>query len=599
MSFAVYTLAMRDFIGFSTACLTGRRPLAGLGVVLLLACSPAVRQAREDKPPEESTGRHSQTAVFAQRHLVVAANPLAAAAGVQVLRRGGSAIDAAIAVQAVLGLVEPQSSGIGGGALLLYYQADTRQVHAFDGRETAPAKTPPDVFVKPDGAARDFYDAALGGTAVGVPGALRMLELVHKKYGKRPWAELFEPAIQHADQGFPVSPRLHMLLKKDRYLRANPAAASYFYKPDGTPVAIGERLVNRPFAAALRKIAGAGAGALYRGELAQDIVTAVQQAAHNPGTLSLDDLARYEAKERPPVCLAYRSQRVCSFGPPSSGGVTLLEELGMLEHFSLATPDGSSLHLMMEASRLAFADRNRYLADADFVSVPVAGLLSPAYLQQRASLIQPGRSLGAVQPGEPPAAPLAQEDGASPERPATSHMVLVDDDGNVVSMTTSIEDAFGSRILVDGFLLNNQMTDFSFVPVVEGKQVANRVEPGKRPRSSMTPVIVLDPQGRFSLAVGSAGGPWIIGYVLRSLVAVIDWHLDIQSALNLPHVVNRNGDTELEDDPQLQGVKAYLQAHGHVLRTAPLTSGMHGLMRRGDGYQGGADPRREGAVLGD
>lgn len=271
----------------------------------------------------------------------------------------------------------------------------------------------------------------------------------------------------------------------------------------------------------------------------------------------------------------------------------------MLEHFSLATPDGPSLHLMMEASRLAFADRNRYLADSDFVAVPVAGLLSADYLQQRASLIQPDRSLGTVQPGVPAAAPLALEDGASPERPATSHMVLVDDEGNVVSMTTSIEDAFGSRILVDGFLLNNQMTDFSFLPAVDGKLVANRVEPGKRPRSSMTPVIVLDPQGHFSLAVGSAGGSWIIGYVLRSLVAVIDWHLDIQSALNLPHVVNRNGDTELEDDPQLQGVRAYLQAHGHVLRTAPLTSGMHGLMRHGDGYQGGADPRREGAVLGD
>jgi gamma-glutamyltranspeptidase/glutathione hydrolase len=558
--------------------------------------------AQNRPAPEAGTGRSDRDAVRTQKDMAVSANPLASEAGREILRRGGNAVDAAIAVQLVLGLVEPQSSGIGGGAFLVYYDRQTKEVHTYDGRETAPAAAKSDRFLGKDGKPLQFYDAVVGGKSVGVPGTVRMLELIHKKYGKLPWSQLSQPAIQLAEQGFPLSPRLHALLKKEPFLPRIEPARSYFYQSDGKPKPIDTKLVNKPYAEVLRQIARRGADAFYKGEIARDIVDTVTKAAV-PGDLTTTDLANYQAKERKPVCGVYRVYKVCGMGSPSSGGLTVLQILGMLERFNLANmkPDSvEAVHLFSEAGRLAYADRGLYMADADFVPVPTDELIDPEYLQRRAALIDPKRSMGEAKPGQlssQRAQNWGQDD--SREYPSTSHLAIVDRSGNAVSMTTSIEDAFGSRLMVRGFLLNNQLTDFSFSPTVEGKPVANRVEPGKRPRSSMSPTLVFDCNGKLVMAVGSAGGSRIINYVAKTLVGVLDWKLDTQQAVALPNFGNRNGPTELEKGTKIEQLKPGLEAMGHTVQIVEQTSGSHAIVLTHQGLVGGADPRREGVAMGD
>ena len=558
-----------------------------LAVIAVLAAALPVQGAGASPPAR------------AARQMVAAANPLAAEAGLDILRAGGSAVDAAIAAQLVLNLVEPQSSGIGGGAFLLHYDGETQELAAYDGRETAPAAATPALFLKADGEPMKFWDAVVGGRSVGVPGLPRMLELAHKDQGRLPWARLFEPAIRLAERGFAVSPRLHGLIAKDKHLKTFAETAAYFHGVDGKAHPVGHLLKNPAFAHTLRLLAAGGAEAFYRGTIAQGIAAAVRGAAGNPGAMTLADLAGYQAKRRTVLCRPYRAWRVCGMPPPTSGGVAVLQILGILESFDLVALKPNSaqaLHLIAEASRLAFADRNQFLGDADFVAVPVDKLLDRAYLARRARLISPGATLGKAAPG------LPTQKGAMPAQldpPSTSHLVVVDSRGNAVSMTSSIESAFGSRLMAGGFMLNNELTDFAFRPEVGGRPVANRVAAGKRPRSSMSPSLVLDQDGRLVLALGSPGGSRIIGYVTKALIAALDWKLDIQAAVSLPHAVNRNGATDLEADTPVAALKPALEALGHEVRLRKLTSGLHAIAVTPTGLEGAADPRREGVALGD
>ncbi len=570
----------------------------------LVSATAQAQQASDAVAPEASSQIRAQQPVKARHHMVVAANPLATEAGLTVLRAGGNAADALVAVQAVLGLVEPQSSGLGGGAFLVWYDAATGTVTTFDGRETAPASATPDLFIGPDGKPLDFFEAVVGGRSVGVPGVPRLLETVQARYGKLDWAGLFAPAIGLAEDGFDVSPRLNALIAGDSgRLDSQPAARSYFYDSDGAPLAIGTRLRNPDYAATLRSMQAGGANAFYAGPLAEKMVAAVNGHATNPGGLSLSDLADYVVKERPAVCAPYRTLSVCGMGPPSSGGLTIGQILGMVEPFDIAAlgpQDPESWRIIGDATRLAFADRGRYMADTDFVSMP-KGLLDPAYLKSRSDLIRRPAALSddAVKPGEPPwdKAELRIE-GTNFDMPSTSHFTIVDDAGNVLAITSSVENAFGSRQMVAGFLLNNQLTDFSFSPQQEGQAVANRVEPGKRPRSSMSPTIVLG-DGKPLYALGSPGGSSIISYVANTLIALIDWKLDMQAAIALPHMVNRFGTYDLEAGTSAEAFAPDLEALGYKTRITDLNSGLHGIAITADGLTGGADPRREGLAAGD
>jgi len=573
-----------------------RRIVTGLAGVLaaLLVC---MRASAQDAP-EVASGWDEKRAVTAGRYMVVAAHPLAADAGMVVLARGGTAVDAAIAVQMVLNLVEPQSSGIGGGGFLLHWTAGEKAVEAYDGREAAPIAARPDRFQDASGRALPFRAMRASALAVGVPGTLRMLFDAHRRHGRLPWASLFEPAIRAAERGFPMSHRLHVLLAADERLRRTPAARALYYSADGAPKPEGSLIVNRELAATLRLIARRGPDAFYFGAIAEDIVAAVR-AHETAGDLSVVDLARYRAVRREAVCAPYREYRVCGMPPPSSGGIGVLQILGILERsaFSAAGPHTvEALHLFAEAGRLAYADRGQFVADPDFVAQPVAGLLDPSYLTGRAKLLG-DRSIGHAPPGRPAGAPVL---ASAPENPlhGTTHVTVVDARGNAVSMTTSIEDAFGSRIQVRGFLLNNQLTDFSFLPEVGGLPVANRVEPGKRPRSSMSPTLVFDRDGRLRLAIGSPGGPAIINFVARAIVANLDWGFDIQTAIALPNLGSRNGPTDIEAGSLYVLQADALRARGHEVRMADQTSGLHGIERTARGWRGGADPRREGVVRG-
>ena len=576
--------------------------VCGLLALALYRPIPAGADASARPAPEPASGLQPKRAVSAKHFMVAAAHPLAVEAGYRILQRGGSAIDAAIAVQMVLNLVEPQSSGVGGGAFILHYSAADRKLKVYDGRETAPATARADRFIGPDGQPLKFLDAEVGGKSVGTPGVLRALELAHARYGKLPWAQLFQPAIRLAEKGFPISPRLHRLLGRVRLAGRNPAMRRMYYREDDTPKPAATLLKNPALADTLRKIAAQGADALYRGEIARDIVGAVRDAVH-PGDLSEQDLARYRAREREPVCAPYRRWTVCGVPPPSSGGVAVLQVLGMLEDLAplaLPTDPVRAAHLIAETERLAYADRERYLADADFVPVPVAGLIDPEYLVERAALVRPDRELGHVEPGAPPGARSGElADGAAPELPCTSDIAIVDAAGDAVEMTSSIEFAFGSQQMVRGFLLNNQLTDFSFVAEQGGKLVANRVEPGKRPRSAMSPTMVFDREGRLVLLLGSAGGSAIINHVVKTLVGVLDWHEDIQQAIALPNFGNRNGPTELERGSAAERWAAPLRALGHEIRLIDMNSGVQGIERTRAGWRGGADPRREGVAKGD
>lgn len=540
---------------------------------------------------------------IATRHMVAAAHPLAAEAGREVLRRGGAAIDAAVTVQAVLGLVEPQSSGIGGGAFILHWDAAAGALVTWDGRETAPAAATPDLFLRLDGTPMRFMDAVHGGRSVGVPGAVAALEAAHKAHGRLPWADLFFPAIALAEEGFAVSPRLAAAIAAERdRLSRDLATRDYFLLPDGTPPPPGHHLRNPAYAGSLRAIATRGAAALRDGPIAEAIVAAVQGAAWNVGRMTGADLAAYRPIARDPVCVRYRAWRVCGMGPPSSGGIAVGQILGLLSHTDMVPLDplgADAAHWLVEAGRLAFADRNRYVADADRVRVPVRGLLDAAYLTTRAQAIDRDRANPEPRPGNPPWQEGSLASDTTARDSGTSHVSIIDATGNAVAMTTTVESAFGARIMAAGFILNNQLTDFSFRPEIDGRPVANRVEPGKRPRSSMAPTMVFDPQGELRVVLGSPGGPLIIGYVGQTLVAILDWAMDPQAAVELPHVVTTGGAAILEQGPGAAALKEALEARGHRVVVQPTVSGLHAIVVTARVIMGGADPRREGVVLGD
>lgn len=568
----------------------------------LLLTGAAVARAGEAQP-EAATGLVVRTAVEAKSFLVVAASPVAAKVGAEIIREGGSAVDAAVAVQMVLNLVEPQSSGIGGGAFLLGYDRAVGELYGFDGRETAPAATRPELFLTAAGQPLAFTDAVIGGRSVGVPGALRLWQTVHRKAGKLPWARLLQPAIDLAERGFEISPRLAELIALDReHLARDPVARAYFLNPDGSPRAAGSKLKNQAFADTLRKLA-ANPDDFYTGTIAKDIAAKVAGFTANPGTLTEADLNAYAVVGREPACTPYRNTLVCGL-PPPAGGSSVGEILSLLAHFEIEHIKPLSLdavHLFAEASKLAYADRDAYLADPETTPVPAAGLADPLYLLVRAQLIDRDHALPApTRAGNPPWRDSRDyPPGGSFEFPSTSHFVIVDKAGNVVSATASIEDAFGSRLMVDGFLLNNELTDFSFRPEVNGRPVANRAAPGKRPRSAMAPTIVLDDANKPMLALGAPGGPRIIDYVAETLVGVLDWGLDIQTAINLPHVANRNGATELEQGTALIKLKPALEALGHSVAITEMTSGLTGIQFSEGRLVGGADPRREGLAVGE
>jgi gamma-glutamyltranspeptidase/glutathione hydrolase len=567
---------------------------------LLLTASAALGQAT-DVAPEAASGRQEKQAVRAGRQMIATANPHASQAGLEVLRAGGSALDAAIAAQLVLNLVEPQSSGIGGGAFLLYWDAAAKRIAAYDGRETAPAAARPERFVGADGRPIPFAAAVGSGRSVGVPGLLRMLELAHARHGKLPWARLFEPAVRLATEGFPVSPRLHRLIAVDPLLLANEAARAYFFTAAGEPLPVGHVLRNPALGEVLRRVAMEGADAFYRGEIARDIVAAVAGHAR-PGDLTEQDLTGYRALAREPVCGRYRAHRVCGMPPPSSGGIGVLAILGVLEQFpmrELRPGSAAAVHLFAEAGRLAYADRDHYVGDPAFVPVPSAGLVAPEYLRGRAALVRPERSMGRANPGMPAGAAAHLGADATLEAEGTSHISVVDAQGNALSMTTTIESQFGSRILVRGFLLNNQLTDFSLAPEENGRPAANRVEAGKRPRSSMAPTLVFAPTGELRMTLGSPGGSAILNYVAKTLVGLLDWRMDIQQAISAPNMGSRNRQTELEKGTALEELAAALQAMAHPVAAIELTSGVQGIVVGPRGLVGGADPRREGVVQGE
>lgn len=620
----------------------GPEPLLRAPAALAVpAVAPAVASppvaAVSPPPPEAATAWDDRPGVAAREQMVAAAHPLATQAGLDVLRSGGSAVDAAVAVQAVLTLVEPQSSGIGGGLFLLV--AEAGRVRALDGRETAPAAAGPTLFLRPDGQPLSFAEASASGLAVGVPGALRALEAAHREHGRLPWAALFEPARRLALQGFPIGPRLARLLLEPQaqLLRSDPEAAAIYFHPDGRPRAAGERLRNPALADTLAQVAAHGADALHTGPIAQDIVRAVRAHPRRPGLLSAGDLAGYRPRWREPLCTDYRRFQVCGMPPPSSGGVAVAQMLGLLEALDarggppLASlgpvpatfgpePSALAVHRMAEAGRLAFADRARWLADPDFVPQPggptARALVDPAYLAGRAALVGE-RSMGRAAAGDPlpSVRTVALADDAGLAGGGTSQVSIVDRWGQAVSMTTTIESAFGARVSVRGFLLNHQLTDFSFRAEEGGRPVANRVAPGKRPRSSMAPTLVFErdpsaPHGRgpLVLVAGSPGGSSIPGYVLKLLVATLDWGLDAQAAVALPNAGSRNGPTELELGRSSAALVEALRARGHEVVQTPQTSGAQVIGRRlppgGPAaadvrWFGGADPRREGRVAGD
>jgi gamma-glutamyltranspeptidase / glutathione hydrolase len=575
-----------------------RTPIWALAVSVLL--SPLAARAAEEP-------------AVAERHMVVAANPHASEAGLRILRAGGSAVDAAIAVQLVLSMVEPQSSGIGGGAFMLVFDApedaggDSR-IDAYHGRETAPAAATPDMFEGENGRPAPFFEVGIGGLPVGVPGVMRMLETAHRDYGRLPWEQVFEPAIELAERGFEISPRLYFLLDRYERFARGEAFRAHYYDEQGKAHPVGHRLVNPEYAATLRLLASQGAEAMYTGELAREIVREVRDNSVLAGRLTLEDLAGYEARRSAPLCTPYREWRVCGPQLPSSGGVTVQQMLGILSHFDVAAAaldSPTTLHLLTEAGRLAFADRSLYLGDPEFVDAPVAALLDPAYLARRAALIDPHRAIGNVTAGEPAQA-RRWEFSASPrqELVSTSHFSIVDGWGDAVSMTTSVQATFGSQLMVGGFLLNNQLTDFSFEPTRFGRPVANRAEAGKRPLSSMAPTLVLDDENRLRLVIGSPGGTRIINFVAQAIVNVLDFGLDVQQAVAAPHVVAQDsGPVELEERTSLPEQAGALEALGHRAVPRNLNSGLHGIAveHGADGrtLRGGADPRREGVALGD
>ena len=565
-------------------------------VATLTSAFGALSEAAQEALATKAAG----TPVTANDWMVAAANPLAAEAGARVLENGGTAADAMVTVQAVLGLVEPQSSGLGGGAFLVWYDANSGEVTTLDGRETAPLDVTPTLFQTKDGEPMGFWDAVVGGRSVGTPGTPKLMEEAHIRWGNAPWASLFGEAISLADEGFTVSERMAgSIAGGAERLQTFKATADYFF-PGGEALAAGDVLTNADYANTLRLIAAHGADAFYEGAIADDIVATVRTAAGNPGVLSATDLEIYDVIERPPVCVPYRSHEVCGMGPPSSGALTVGQILGMVDRYDMAAlgPDSAEAwRTIGDASRLAFADRGRYMADSDFVPMPTEGLTAPAYLDERAALLAGEQALAEVAPGRPEwDHAMLWADDVSLELPSTSHISIVDRYGNALSMTTTIENGFGSRLMVRGFLLNNELTDFSFHTHRNGFPIANRVEPGKRPRSSMSPTIMLT-DGEPSLVIGSPGGSRIIGYVAKTIIAHVDWGMDVQQSIAMPHLVNRFGPYDLEQDTDATALEGPLRDLGFEVNLRGLTSGLHAIAV-GDVLTGGADPRREGIAMG-
>jgi gamma-glutamyltranspeptidase/glutathione hydrolase len=562
--------------------------MAALGLVALVTVAALFWRGGEPKP-----------------FMVASANPYASEAGAEILRRGGSAVDAAIAVQAVLSLVEPESSGLAGGAFMLHHDAASGRLDAFDGRETAPMGATPALFLDSDGKPLPFLEAMIGGSSVGTPGVVKMMWLAHQEHGKLNWAELFQPAIRLAEEGFAVAPKLAQAIARDPVLMQMPVAQDYFYRLDSdgarVPVAEGDILTNPAYAETLKRVAADGWRGFYEGPVAEEIVSAVQNAPMRPGTLSMDDFASYEAKKREPVCAPYRDYRVCSMPPPTSGGITALQILGILSHWDLKGMKPmtlTSVHFIAEAMKLAYADRDKYIGDPDFVPVPVTAMLDPAYLESRSEQIDASITRGKAKPGRLPDERAMNWGLNQPiDKPSTSHFSIIDARGNVVSMTTTVEGPFGSHLMAGGMMLNNQLTDFSFLPEIDGEPVANAVAPGKRPRSSMTPIIIYDADGDFYAAVGSPGGSRIIAYVTQTVIALLDWEMDMKSAISLPRFVDRNGPLEIEAGTSLEEMKPLLEQLGHQVETRELMSGLHGIRVTPQGLDGAADPRRDGNVV--
>lgn len=553
---------------------------------------------------ENFSGFKKIHAVSGKNYAISTADERASQAGAEILAKGGNAIDAAIAAQLVLNVVEPHSSGIGGGAFLLYYDAKSKETVFYNGRETAPAKAYAEMFLDKNKQAREFQDVVRGGLSVGTPGLLKLLKTTHDKYGKMPWADLFSSAINYAQNGFKANERLHVLSKQVTYLKDFDETAQTYLKADGSAYEVGEVIKNPKMAATLDNIATQGIDVFYNGPIAKDIVKAVKHTKINPGYLSLQDFKNYKVKSGNLICGTYRVKyKICSMPLPSSGGVTLLQILGILENFDLAkikSYSAPSIHLITEATRLAYADRNEYVADS--TQVPLDKMLDKNYLKQRAQLIDMKKSLpSGVTAGkfagaqEMPSMQMAKNN--SPEMPSTTHLSIIDKDGNAVAMTSSIEYFFGSALSVDGFMLNNQLTDFSLTPTINGKKVANRLEPGKQPRSSMTPTFVFDETGKLLMVVGSPGGPRIIQFTLKTILNYLDYKMDIQKAIAMPNFIVLNDVIELEKNTRAAKLQTKLEALGHQVKITDIVSGVNAIAIEKDNLRAGADPRRQGAAI--
>ncbi len=560
--------------------------------------------AAEAINPEAPTGRGALVGGTTKSYMVAAGTSYAAEAGAAIIKAGGNAVDAAVAVELVLTMTEPQSSGVGGGGFMLFWDQPQKRMHMYDGREKAPAAAVEKRFFRPDGALMGRIEAIVGGKSVGVPGVMRMLELAHRQNGKLPWAKLFEPAIRIADEGFPIGPRLHALLANDRYLPLWEPTKSFFYTADGKAKPPGTLLKNPEFAIVLRRMAAEGAEALYTGSIAADMVKTVTTAARNASDMTVADMAAYEAKERDPICGKYRDKKVCTISPPSSGGISVLQTLGMVERFDMAALGPQSVaayNAIAEAGRLALADRAMYVADPDFFPTPVKELIAGGYIAGRSKLIDPNGRMK-----EAPAGDLALKKAMnlfaaeSPEIPATTHFSIVDRQGNAVAMTATIESGFGSKLMSNGFMLNNELTDFSYDDIAQGRTVANRVQGSKRPRSAMSPTLIFDRDGKLEIVIGSPGGPAIPAYVAKTIIALVDWKLTPAEAVGTANIVPTGDALNLEEGTFLEKQAEAFKALGHTVRVDGSGSGLHAIRIMPDGtLMGGADPRREGAVRGE
>jgi gamma-glutamyltranspeptidase/glutathione hydrolase len=572
--------------------LKGFAPVA-LTVALLSATSLSARPARHAAP------RHGQVEA---KGMVSAADPRAAAAGREILNAGGTAADAAIATMLALTVVEPQSSGIGGGGFLVYHDAETGRIGTINGREKAPAAATPAYFLDSSGKPRPHNDAVPGGLSVGVPGNLRLAELAHRHHGKLPWARLFQPAIRLARDGFAMSPRMRGALSSPNALaRSTPFGRAYFYEAGGEPKPVGTVLRNPALAETLSQVARRGANWFYSGANAAALVRTARESARNPAMITIADLAAYQAQEKPAVCAPYRQYRICGMGPPSSGATTVYAILKQLERFDLAAlgpKDPKAWHLIAESMRLAYADRDAYVGDPDFVRVPVPGMTDAGYLANRSELLRTDRSIPHVEAGTPPGA-RATAAVKSSEVPATTHFVVVDSKGDVASYTSTIEGGWGSGLIVGGYFLNNELTDFTFAPVQpNGAPVANRPDGGKRPMSSMSPTIVYGPDGKVRLAIGAAGGPTIIAQVAKSLIAVLDWKMGAQAAIAMPNIMGWGDQVMVERGTELEAMAPALRALGHEIVVRPPGTFKANAIERIDGkWVGAADPRSEGVAL--